>query len=424
MPQEAPLSSRRSEPVRRHGWLSWVVIVVVGGLIAVKILADGWSSEMVEHRYPDAAIDFHPRNAGALTLAAHAAYNAGRSDEAISDARAALLVDPMSFTALRILGLAYAERGDQTRALAFLSQSARLSWRDTPTQFWLLQHAALAGDPEQLATRGDALLRRRELGDRVFAIFRAMLAVPEGRKVLTEHLLDMPSWRSDFLQSLQPSNDAESDAFVNFFAELQQSGAHISEAESTPLLARMINLGEGRIAGQLWALLDPDKKDAPPIDDPNFEAIGQNSGAAATRAPFRWLSLPNSDVQIGNDVAPDGKPALSITSDGSGAHNFVIRYLTLEPGDYVMTFSTLADPTQAGGRLNGSIGCIVPDRPLATSPGRGGSGWQTVTTAFRVDASCQAQIVSFSLDSADQERSELFLRGVEIDSQQLEGAEN
>src|SRR5690606_16722580 len=67
---------------------------------------------------------------------------------------------PIDVGAYRVLGLAAEARGDTAQATQLMQAAGEMSWQDSVTSYWLVQHGVQTGDVAAAVNHADALLRR------------------------------------------------------------------------------------------------------------------------------------------------------------------------------------------------------------------------------------------------------------------------
>src|SRR5207253_5880264 len=120
--------------------------------------------------------------------------------QAAQDAARALQRNPTLPVAARILAMHAAVRGDQRQTAQLFEYSERMSRRDIPTQFWLLERRVSANDVGgALSHFGIALQVAPSTQDVLFPVLSGALAQPNLREPIAGLVHRGDAWRSDFL---------------------------------------------------------------------------------------------------------------------------------------------------------------------------------------------------------------------------------
>lgn len=398
-----------------------LLVILCGVPAATRLLMEGWSATAADEGDYDTALRYRAGNVEALSGSAHAATMAGNGAEAKRLALLALDRDPLDVASLRELALGEEALGHTALAGRMMDQAGRLSWRDTPSQVWLFSRAVRTGDINAITLRGDALLRRKKLPDTVMPVLQALTLRPEGRTILAAHLRDWPYWRINFLQSLDPVDDLHASNMITMFDTLDETDAPANEAESSSFIRRLINAGYGWAAGQLWSRIDHTNKSA--LGDPDGQGIATDRTAAAYRSPFRWQGGTSAEGQVAAGTSADGKQAIEVQAGSGSFLRFAYRYVALAPGDHRLQYSVSGVPDGASDRISAAITCVdsaaghYVDLPQQAMNSTHEGGWVTIRTGFTVPDDCEAQLLSLSLATRDEDRNvDLFVRQIGLDA--------
>jgi len=379
--------------------------------MAAALLVEGWSARAVQEDDIATALALRPHSVPALTRGATDAFGARRFDASRALARAALGQSPLNVAAMRTLGFVADHQGKLKRAAALMNQSARLSWRDTPTQAWLFQQALLNNDTAAIAQRGDALLRRDQMQDSVYAAFGYLIQSDDGRAFLAQTLAYHPDWRTPFLRQLDFTTPKAAAEIIALFDTMKMNGDTPDASETTPFLVRLIDAGYALDAAKLTRRLNGRKAAAALLDDPDFT----KAASGFNTPPFTWKIQVMTGAQPLPGTAPDGSPALAVQEDGSGADGFVTRYLGLPPGRYRLHLRVYSDSADALDRLRAQIQCLAPRSALATvKPATTAGKWIDMSDTFEVTRDCGAERIVLSLLGGGMSSDMLYLRGAAI----------
>lgn len=336
-------------------WLSWQVCVAGIGALAAR------SGDM---RLLTATGS--PAQPQAGSLLARQLLAAGRFADAAALARSIVLVDPFNDRALRVLGLASEKLGKPDTGAAIMRQAAKLGWRDTPTQLWMLNDAALHDDAVTVIQRADALARRNRSGELVRTIFLAAITEPRLRSAFIDSLGNQPMWRGAFFadvrQRLPESSIASMEAL---FRELRADGQTISPIERLSYVDRLVDLGRFDRARRFWAIsfgIAPDQLSTSPYD-PDFTLAAARPADAPT-SRFEWVLNPD----LAGSVTFDGA-GLTIPAALVGETMVMSQVVILSPGTHALSAQVVGP---AGAAAAGwSITCLPSGQELPRRLARG-----------------------------------------------------
>ncbi|MEO6041111.1 MAG: hypothetical protein ABIP41_04355, partial [Croceibacterium sp.] len=155
------------------------------GLVGFGVLAVGSGLDRLSGQAPGLErLVPGPFRAQAERSAALIAGARGRRAAALDHARKAVAGDPVDPGAAPLLGAALLLQGDAARAEQAFRVSARLGWRDVPTQAYWYEAALEAGEMAPAADRLDALLRAHPGFPGSDALLARIEETPAGRRAL------------------------------------------------------------------------------------------------------------------------------------------------------------------------------------------------------------------------------------------------
>lgn len=383
---------------RRLARAAAVALAVVALWMAI---AQGRTAMAVEGPQPAEALALDPDAPSALTAAAvaTAAEDPARAERL---AAAALAVAPMNAEALRTMGLArLAIPADAERGARAMQLAGALGWRDTPTQYWLMDAAARAGDWPTLAQRADALARRRVGRTDVYAVLRTAAADPAGAEAIAARLTLRPTWRREFLGDTALLGDGDDAAMENLYAAMRRAGSPATDEEVAPYLARLVQRGRYAAARRAWVRWDRGGEDGgTAIFDGGFARFAASDGATA---PFEWRAVKPEDGTPAGQVsaaadADSGEHYLAAEAYPGAVGPMLRQVLLLAPGRYRLRLDRQADRAESLGAFRWRVACLDGDRsapPLDFAElGQPRGGWSTVEARFDVPAGCTAQTLT------------------------------
>lgn len=177
---------------------SWIVLGLATTVVAANAGKDAWIA-FARGSDPKAVLRVRPSDPVAL---ARVIDQRGQGGEAIvvtpaeeKRARLALARAPLSRTSLRLVGLAAAAREDIAAADDAMAFADRVSRRDLPTQFWLIERSVQKGDIPAALAHYHAVLsvspRSRTL---LFPILTAAIDQPTIRQALSPYIVRQTNW--------------------------------------------------------------------------------------------------------------------------------------------------------------------------------------------------------------------------------------
>jgi hypothetical protein len=306
--------------------------------------------------------------------------------ESVSPATAAdaLWRDPLDLPALRVKALATADTQQSRRIFEFILGR---TWRDGPTDAWLLRDRLVRGDLAGSLACADALLRLDGEGKTRPALFSLLTAATdyvEARPPLAARLSAHPWWRKDFLQYLDIHGDPA--AATLLMADLAAGSARATPAETSPLIDRLVAARDYTGAVEAWRQIAPRGPGATArLRDGNFTQ-------AWDLTPFTWRPATGigatsvvgeeSDA-IDND--PTGSHVLRIDYDGFSEPSLPAQLLVLPVGRWGLNWRVRGD-AQADRALYWRIRCADTGAVLAGTPNgvdaAAVSGWRSRTLTF------------------------------------------
>lgn len=304
--------------------LAWLSIAVT----AANVFAAS-APNLALRLWPNHAVA-HARLADILLASGAQAVPSAQPEQvaqAAREARAALRANPTLPGPARILAMQAAIGRDARQSERLLDYSARLSRRDIPTQFWLLEKRVAANDVNgALAHFGIALQVAPSTRDVLFPVLSSALSQPHLRRPIAELVHRGDAWRSEFLYHAGSHADPASAAIL--FLTLARMGTPPYAPHLQGLIERLVNAGDFASAARLYALVDRGWR----LGDAGAELDG-GFARAGDLPPFGW-ELNQNVAWRGPRPDQGGNNALQVNLPQSGEDWAARKLLLLAPGHY------------------------------------------------------------------------------------------
>ena len=306
-----------------------IASALFGTVLFAVVFLTGLSETAVRAGRPDLALAL----IGADGMAANAYLEPHGSEKSVQQAgglaRTALNHSYTHVAAIRTLGLLAEAQGNHDAASALINNAARWGWRDTSTQFWLLQEGVKNGEYGDIFDRADSLLRRGYLQKELFAVFRIAAMDPELRPHFTNQLATAPGWRLPYFQASLDTPPAQLAGQVAVADALRLTDAPLKREELNPLTLALIKAGQGAAAFDLWSKQFAEGK----LDPAHLALRWPSAEAQAAPGPFDWRIAEAFQVNAQID-AGDETNRLTVVTDTSSVGPVADRTLALAPGSY------------------------------------------------------------------------------------------
>jgi hypothetical protein len=311
--------------------------------------------------------------------------------------RARLARDPLDLPALRDLGLQLDRRGRLDQADALLGFVGRRSWRDGPTEVWLLRRRLDQGRYAEALDGADSLLRRDADGATRPALFPLLIAAadePRAQASLAARLAARPWWRGDFLRALGDGGDVTGARAV--FSTLALGPAPPTADEYAPLINRLVSAGDYDGAYATWRAVARPAGPAPPVlRDGAFTGVPDHT-------PFTWSAASGVGASSEAGPASDGPAAraLRVDYDGYASPILPAQLLIDPPRRYSLRWRERVDPAVPE-RLFWRVRCAATNQVLARSPPPA-PGWRETTLGVETPISgCAAQWLELTAEPGE-----------------------
>jgi hypothetical protein len=388
---------KREISIWRLGLVVCVLLVIlwVGWRIVAETAALGLARSS-----PTTALGFVPDQAVALNRLAQRELlePSGNLDSAREWAQHALRSSPLSPRALTLLGLVAERKGDQKSAETLMRLAATRTWRDQPTDEWLLNDEARRSDYVRALPYADAVLRMHwESQPELFPVLASFTVDPHAFEALTAFLATSPPWRPWFLSQLS-ARLANQTRLVHIYAALNDSEHPPTKDELRPYLNRLIKDENFELAYQTWHATLPPQQRADKTYPFNRDFVFPVDGL-----PFNWSfeSVPGADIKIVSSDEIEKKRALLVEFLGARVRFANVKQLMLLPaGEYSFSGKVKTAELRTVRGLWWHIFCAntSANTIASTELVSGTIPWTDFTVKFQVPATdCQAQWLQLEL---------------------------
>lgn len=231
----------RSSPLAPGTVLRGVAAGGVALVLAWFSLA-GAVTNVTHRRAPETALRFTSDDAVALAGVADLRLAAGGAQgatdaETLRMARESLKRQALNPVALRLIGLNASVKGGFAAGRPAMSAANRMTRRDLPTQFWLIEDAVSRGDVAGALSHYDHALRTRPGSQQIlFPVLTAAVEDPALWPAFTRYVREPAPWLNDFARfAIRNSTKPRSIA-----AFLQRAGGMPRDDTSTALEAELL----------------------------------------------------------------------------------------------------------------------------------------------------------------------------------------
>lgn len=398
-------------------WAPWALALAVL-VTGWQVMATGLSQVATNSKSGPLAYRLRPANGAGTALYADLEWQVGDLAKAQALAREAIASSPLNVRAIRVLGQAR-ERARPGTGDALLVQSARLSWRDGPTQIWIVQRALQANQLSIATERAEALLRIEHEGRLTFALVRLMLTHPPARAYFLHSLEKRPYWRHDFMfadvATLPPDQIA---AMAALLRDLGKTKAPPSIVEARATIDALVAGGKADEAYALYKMASGRVRAGELIDNPGFEDASLDYTSGGNSTVFDWRAYSEGQTAAGVERRPEekGNRVLYATTEGGSDATLAERAMVLAPGAYRLDFRIRSLDREAPRAFRVRVHCASGSE-IAISPAGSilpGDAWRSVTVPFSVPAGCTQQVLQVVADHERGASSEAFFDDIRV----------
>jgi len=389
-----PRSTSRRPPRIAREHLPRIALAVLAGLLLAALSLAVTIGQVFQRSKPDLARAWWPWSAQANAEAALVTAQAAITDRssvapaalllAQEQARGALAREPVNVAAARGVGLVHAANGRDSAARASFAYSERLSRRDLPTQFWLIEERAAAGDvPGTMRHYDRALRTSREAYELLIPVLVQASAQGDVARELARLLAPRPDWWLVMAYGLV-ADGPSAPAIAQTLQAVRLDPDQPADRElALGGMKRLIDLGDVGRAYRLY-------RDIAARQGWRVAAVNDGEFAAADDLPpFGW-TLADTPQLSATKQALETDPSnqvLQLAAEDGASGDFAHQTLMLPPGAY--RFAARGGGIEAGGLARAQVTIACGDRVLAraTLPEKAA----TFGFAFGVPRGCPAQ---------------------------------
>ncbi len=380
-----------------------LLLLLVVALSALWLVLIRGYSDYMARVDPARALRMHSQQPEALIRLAEAALAREDLSAAEDLARRAVAAAPLEGRAFRILGAVADLGGDSARAATLMDIAARLSPRDTATQFWLVLSAIRQQDLDTALARVDRLQRfQPETQPQMMPLLTAIASNPAGAGPLAQVLAGSPPWRDGFFaEFVRAARDTRTVA--SFINALRRAGTSLTGAEREVWMQRLAREYDWP---RLRRLLNEAAPNRPALADGSFELGG--------RGPFSGWVMPRSpgiEATVAERGAEGGR-ALRLEFFERRAQIQVEQVLIIAPGSWSIRGWTRMQKLEAPRGLQWKLSCIPGGAVIGESALlRGTQDWSRFEFSASVPAAdCGGQLLK--LEVSARIAAELAVSGV------------
>ena len=411
--------------IDRTRFLRLAFISVLGFLLAWQIISRSLVAYLAEAD-PDAALTIRGTDSQALLNSAESKLRAltetaedPRSEETGTgvlpansqtraealakirqQARTALIHDPLSARALRILGQVAILAKDEKSTPGLMREAAKRSLRQSQAVLWTVQDSYDRGDITTTLANADAIMRSRpDLASEVVPFLARIAETEAARPQLHELLASDPPWLSQFF-ALMPQSISDGRTPLLLLLELKKANVPIQPAWLNRYVTFLIQRKFHEFAYYSWLQFLPPEQFARAgfLFNGNFEQTPSGS-------PFDWRVTAKAGVTADFVPRPDkpGRRAFFIEfSHGRVDFRGLSQTTMLPPGTYTLRGQFKGNIVGRRG-LVWRITCAV-GRPVELAASTMFLGvrpnWTSFELPFTVpENDCRAQSVRLLLDA-------------------------
>ncbi len=307
------------------------IVVAVASAVGIWLTASVGLAGLYRVYAPASALFFSGKDSRAKESLADAILR--RDGPALGMARAASLAkealvrDPTSAVALRILGFAAPEANQSV----IFDMAARLSRRDLQTQLWLIEQAVSGDNVSAALVHHDIALRTSTVAQ---PLLFPVLSEATGERTLVPEITRMlarkPDWAMPFL--FEAVNSAPSSAnLVAIFAGLKAGGAKIDPALAQNLISRTVRDNRFDLTLKAYQIAGGKNGNAG-----LSVADGSFSGAQGVE-PFSWSYNSEAGLYADRTAVSGNDGRVVIRAEAGVSGTAIKQLLLLKPGSYQLT---------------------------------------------------------------------------------------
>jgi hypothetical protein len=376
------------------------LLILVGMVAIANIVLIGLAERAVDSRAGDLALTFRSTNSQALGLAAEKASRVRKPEEAERLARAALSASPINVVATRTLGQVLNARKPGS-GTGLLLVSAKLGWRDRPTQIWMIEQAVRGNEPVVAVQRAEALVRLDQDRAIVATLLRLLAMTHQGRTTMVAALGNDPVWRPIFLTHQDKIPAQQLQPLVSILRELRDSPVPPRPAEARPALMALVEAGQVREAFQLHRHLFGNVGGSGLVSNPGFERTDVDYEVNSNASPFDWrvLDVGRSTASV-EKLRSEEERVLRASAAGSLEGRIAEQTVVLGPGTYELSYRVRSPDADGPEQIRWSLRCSAGVPVLFEAPRfrTRSETWVRRRHRFVVTGGCPSQVLELRAD--------------------------
>ena len=404
-----PVKRPRGSRPRLHIWRLGRRQPALAGLAVVGLLATAQVSvaEVFDTSRPQLALKAAPFDAEARSRLASALNDGGEKSVARALALDAIGRDPVQPAALREI----VESGDsrreigESKAMALMLQSQRLSRRDLPTQLWLIDYYGRHADAASAIHHFDLALRVSDAARaRIFPLLEASASDPQARPLILSMLASKANWTKPFASFLMESG--RDLGFDEAAARLLLDRRKSEDVQQYRMLvARLVQADRYETAWNAYITqgLGRGTDRANALRNGDFEGLEDGTPFDWTYAqePDLWAARERSDLTTGF--------VLSLAASNGRAGEVARQIIHLGPGTHRLQVQFGAIPDRQDERPELRVECLGRDARVLLSfvPQEGGLTPHSQTSAFVIPDRCPFQRIAIRVAGSGPQKDPL-----------------
>lgn len=376
-----------------------LMALVVGGTAVLFFVTRLALANALADRAPNTVLQFSPLHPEALGEVAQKQYVSGNGERALSqstavDLQRSLRRDPLSKRIIRLLGLHLDLAGEPDRAAKLMNLGDKISRRDLPTQFWLMQKSAETGDEKASIRHLDAgMTASSRAWDQLFPVLAQGLQSDQFRDALEPFIREQRPWSVPFLRfAVENSNDPI--VVEQFLRDLNP----LPDAERLrPLQGRLVAhlVSAGEIDRAEAFAIEVLKVDAATLRD--FSIVPETLDEAIS--PLSWTVGEPRNVSV--TIADAEAHIRVITGRAASA---MTRYFPLGSGEYSITYAARPSQLSETARAVWVFQCPTEDRLLPISRVPATATGRETAISLQVPSECRGLRVDVVVDGSIESR--------------------
>lgn len=362
-----------------------MLLTVLLGVVMAGLSLALTASTLIRRGNPELAARMMPIDSLALAYRAERLLVANPLDPRAGElARSALRMQAVNPTALRVLGIVAAARGDAKTGRALILQAQHQSRRDAPSQFWLIEDAVQRGDVRLAMIHYNIVLRNKPSSHALlFPILLDALGDPSIRAALRRYYSTDEIWAPQFASyALANSKDLEP-----LVALTIESGGlknpRMAQEQAVGLIARLAAVNRFPAARRIYLTM-PGATPARLVN-PGFDA----ADADARYGVIGWQTGAQSDASSSLVKDEGGRLSLLLSANALTTSVIATKLLYLRSGGYHVGIALSKFEGGDGAAVGAQIRCPTQtgDRPVWSER----ASVRTIQGDVVVPAGCDAQ---------------------------------